>query len=161
MIKGNVRKIKSLVLRDISYTNKSRPSTMKDTGKNEKAIINIIVAMIVKKGIIRLLSRDAKIGIDRINLTTLQTLFFGNILSIYALTGINTRNTIGIENRAITSYAPWIFVKSRKTTTAPMVKIPIMIIHVRSVIKAGEFIILYRNIDLDIFRFLHIMIILS
>lgn len=105
MIKGNVRKIKSLVLGDISYTNKSRPSTMKDTGKNEKAIINIIVAMIVKKGIIRLLSRDAKIGIDRINLTTLQTLFFGNILSIYALTGINTRNTIGIENRIITSYA--------------------------------------------------------
>ena len=105
MIKGNVRKIKSLVLGDISYTNKSRPSTMKDTGKNEKAIINIIVAMIVKKGIIRLLSRDAKIGIDRINLTTLQTLFFGNILSIYTLTGINTRNTIGIENRIITSYA--------------------------------------------------------
>ena len=79
---------------------------MKDTGKNEKAIINIIVAMIVKKGIIRLLSPDAKIGIDRINLTTLQALFFGNILSIYALTGINTRNTIGIENMAITSYAP-------------------------------------------------------
>ena len=161
MIKGNVRKIKSLVLRDISYTNKSRPSTMKDTGKNEKAIINIIVAMIVKKGIIRLLSPDAKIGIDRINLTTLQALFFGNILSIYALTGINTRNTIGIENMAITSYAPWIFVKRRKTTTAPMVKIPIMIIHVRSVIKAGEFIILYRNVDLNIFRFLHIIIILS
>ena len=151
MIKGNVRKIKSLVLRDISHTNKSRPRTMKNTGKNEKVIISIIVTMIVKKGIIRLLSCDTKIGIDRINLITLQTLFFGNILSIYILIGANTSSPNRIESRVIASYASWIFVKNRNITTAPIAKIPIMIIHVRGVIKAGEFIILCRKVDLDIF----------
>ena len=109
------------------------------------------VSIIVKKGIIRLPSFNMKTGIDRINLIILQTLFFGNVLSIYLSIGINVSSQNGIESRAMASYASWIFVKNRDITTAPIAKIPIMIIHVIGGIRAGEFIILYRKVGLNIF----------
>ena len=105
IIKGSVRKIKSLAFNVILYPNNSIPITIKNIGKKEKANISMSVSIIVKNGIIRLPSFNMKTGIDRINLIILQTLFFGNVLSMYLSIGINVSSQNGIESRAMASYA--------------------------------------------------------
>ena len=71
IIKGSVRKIKSLAFNVILYPNNSIPITIKNIGKKEKANISMSVSIIVKKGIIRLPSFNMKTGIDRINLNNI------------------------------------------------------------------------------------------